>query len=210
MLPTSTGHLTPTVAHRTSGRTALTVRDRAFRSASAYPLDMSCRATAGALLILVAGPFAAGACTTGVEAEKAESPVGRTAAEDGERAACGPSRAREDLERFLRSSSMDGDSIVATFIAPEPGFQWFSTRNRLGMEVATDRSSLGRYFDERRARHVRQQLDSFRFNGVDAGHANLSFAITETSASGQLTYPGKGAIECASGKIVVWSEGAPQ
>lgn len=98
---------------------------------------------------------------------------------------------------------------MATFIAGEPEFQWFSTRERTGMEVAADRSSLARYLEERRQRQVKQHLDEFQFNGVDGEHANFGFVITEGAGEANVTYPGKGAIHCSSGRIIVWSEGAP-
>lgn len=77
------------------------------------------------------------------------------------------------------------------------------------MEVSADRSTLARYLDERRQRQISQRLDEFQFNGIDGGHANFGFVITEAAGEVNVTYPGKGAIHCSSGKIIVWSEGAP-
>jgi len=113
------------------------------------------------------------------------------------------------ISRFLGSEETDGDALVAAFVAPEPEFEWFSTRDRLGMEVAADRRSLAQYLTDRRRHGVRQHLTEFDFNGIDGEHANFSFVLDEGVGETILTYWGKGAVHCESGKIIVWSEGTP-
>lgn len=114
------------------------------------------------------------------------------------------------VSRFLSSDEADGDELVAMFVVPEPEFEWFSAQDRKGMDVAADRDSLADYLTERRRRGVRQHLSDFRFNGIDGDHANFWFTLAEGVGEKALIYSGKGAIHCESGKIIVWSEGAPR
>lgn len=142
--------------------------------------------------------------------EEQEAPVTATSAVDGAGgAACTTPGTRYLVERFLGDETTDAEKVVATYIAPEPLFQWFSTRERIGKEAA-NRSSLAGYFEERRRRGVRQRLETLTVSEVDAGHANFTFVITESTEAGSVVYPGKGATDCQSGKFIVWSEGSPQ
>jgi hypothetical protein len=97
-------------------------------------------------------------------------------------------------------------AVVDVYVAPEPAFQWFSTRIE---PDAMDRSSLSGYLEKRREQDLQQHVAEFTFNGVDGGHANFGFVIRESSPGGTLRYPGKGAIDCTTGKLIVWSEGSP-
>ena len=107
------------------------------------------------------------------------------------------------------ASERSADEVVATFIAAEPRFEWFSTRERIGTDVATERGTLAAYLDDRKRRGIVQRLEELTFNGIDGDHANVSFAIIETAGEATVTYPGKAAIDCETEKIMVWSEGGP-
>lgn len=122
--------------------------------------------------------------------------------------ACTDDGARQLVEAFL-ASDREPDDTVASFVAPEPRFEWFSTRERSGMDVAADRSTLAAYIMDRRTRGVTQRLDELTFNGIDDGHANISFVIGESTSETTVTYPGKAAIDCGTEKLMLWSEGAP-
>lgn len=121
---------------------------------------------------------------------------------------CSSATSRDLVARFLRADRADAKAVVELFIAPEPAFEWFSTRDRIQPE-AMNRSSLSSYLAEREERNVHQSLEEFTFNGVDGGHGNFAFVIRESTLTESVRYPGKGAVDCTSGKLIVWSEGSP-
>lgn len=163
----------------------------------------------GALRAVLGVSLVAVAATCSGSEKNGPSPVTATHAVDGAQgSACTKAGARDLVERFLADETSDVGQLVATFIAPEPLFQWFSTRDRLGPQ-STGRSSLAAYLEERRRRGVRQRLETFNFSGTEVGHTNFTFVIAESSGAGRVVYPGKGAIDCRSGRFIVWSEGSP-
>lgn len=141
------------------------------------------------------------------ESQKAATPPDHGAAKAA--SACTSAGARDLISRFLADHSNSGD-LVEVFIAPEPDFEWFSTRDRVGMELAGDRPSLAPYLAERRRQGVEQHLAEFQFNGIDGDHANVSFTLAEGAGEDAVEYSGKAAIHCSTGKFIVWSEGTPR
>ena len=114
--------------------------------------------------------------------------------------ACAP--AEPLVRRFIAAPGDAADDLIA----PEPAFEWYSARDRVG-DAASDRSSLATYLAGRR-QQATQRLVEFQDNGVDGAHRNFSFVIDETARdTTTVRFPGKGASIC-SGLIVVRSEGA--
>jgi hypothetical protein len=116
-------------------------------------------------------------------------------------AACTSSGTRALITEFLAAPTL-------RLIAPSGVFKWFSTRERIDPS-ASDRSTLQAYLTDRAKRGVTQRLQEFHFNGVQAGHANFDFTLEESATGNTINYPGKGAVHCATGTIMVWSEGGP-
>lgn len=140
------------------------------------------------------------------------SPMSSSTVEPTRTDACTSTGSRQLVEEFLdrAESGEDARLLVKTFIAEEPEFQWFSTRERIGMATAEDRSSLAQYLEDRRRRGVAQEIERFSFNAFDEdrGIGHFDFTIVETSdGETELRYPGKGALACDVAKIIVWSEG---
>lgn len=150
-------------------------------------------------------------CSDGRDQSRLAGPSGvvRDGETDERESACTSDGARLVVERFLGADHADAEAVVDAYIAPESAFQWFSTRERIAPD-ALDRSSLSGYLSDRHRRQVQQDLEDFTFNGVDGGHGNFGFTLRESSPDAVLHYPGKGAVDCVSGKLMVWSEGAPR
>ena len=101
------------------------------------------------------------------------------------------------------------ERAVQEYIAPEPDFQWFSGEGRIGPD-AHDRDTLTEFLNNRYAGHAGYELEHFQHNGVEPERniANFEFRIQHSQGDTTSTFPGKGAVDCDSGRIVVWSEGA--
>jgi hypothetical protein len=129
--------------------------------------------------------------------------------------ACQPLEAAELARDFLAAISQGDDAAIAAILTPEPRFMWYSAslddHNHAAFDVAETRTLLQRraqahedgqllalsvWFDpRRRLGHIAYAL-TLRADDVRPG-ADGSDRLVE----------GKGAIDCASGTIMVWSMG---
>ena len=122
--------------------------------------------------------------------------------------ACSRNGARELVERFLSaySGGSNNVSLADRFFAPEDRFQWFYDAVTRHGEEAQDRSSLDSYLAQQHTSGDSLQLMNFSFNGYrsedNTGHFEMVLSRSE------LVLEGKGAIDCDSGKIMVWVVGA--
>ncbi len=118
--------------------------------------------------------------------------------------ACSSKGARELVEEFLSAYSTGSSSASLTdrFFAPDDRFQWFYDALTRHGEEATDRSSLDSYFAQQHASGDNLRLVSFSYGYRDednTGHFRMVLSRNE------LVLNGKGAIDCDSGKIMVWA-----
>ena len=101
---------------------------------------------------------------------------------------------------------MNNVSLADRFFAPEDRFQWFYDAVTRHGEEAQDRSSLDSYLAQQHTSGDSLQLMNFSFNGYrsedNTGHFEMVLSRSE------LVLEGKGAIDCDSGKIMVWVVGA--
>lgn len=119
---------------------------------------------------------------------------------------CSSEGARELVEEFLFAYSTGSSSASLTdrFFAPDDRFQWFYDALTRHGEEATDRSDLDSYFAQQQAGGDNLRLVDFSYGHRDednTGHFGMVLSRNEMVLSG------KGAIDCASGKIMVWATG---
>lgn len=123
---------------------------------------------------------------------------------------CTAEAVRQSVDRFVAAMN-DGDAAIAeALVAPSLRFGWFSVDSeRLGSD-AKDRSTLGSYLRNRVDALEQTELLEFDFSSYRAqdrtGHFAFRFAQRSTDY-GDATVIGKGAIDCDTGLIIVWSVG---
>ncbi len=114
------------------------------------------------------------------------------------------------MDGFIEAMN-DGDSAAAdALVAPILRFGWFSVNSeRIGRD-AQNRSTLGSYLRSRVKVEEQTELVEFGVSSYRAedrtGHFAFRFAQRSTDY-GEATVVGKGAIDCDSGLIIVWSVG---
>jgi hypothetical protein len=130
----------------------------------------------------------------------------------GSTAACTPAATRVTLHRFVADIDRGEASAAAQLFAPEPLFQWYSTRapgRRLGAQ-AYDRGTLASYFKARVRAHEHLRLTKLDAR-YDAGRhiVNFSGKLVRTADGLQSNAPHwfKGAAACMQfgPSIIVWS-----
>ena len=167
------------------------------------------RRLASALLL---GLIIGSSCSGAQEATPAGTPEDTRAAafeESSTSKACSAVGARELVESFLSaySTGSSGASLADRFFAPDDRFQWFHDALTRPGEEAGDRSGLDAYFAQQQASGDTLQLVSFSYSGHRAADNTGHFGMV--LARDELVVPGKGAIDCGSGKIMVWALGPP-
>lgn len=127
---------------------------------------------------------------------------------------CRPGAVGELLVDFVHAVNSGGEPIDDYFVSD---MQWFSVTTgnpRAGGShfVAYDKRKLRRYFEERAALHERWRLiavDVAYERRRNLGHISYFIERSADDLKGfERRALGKGAIDCATGKIVVWSMGA--
>ena len=122
-------------------------------------------------------------------------------------------RTRHVIAAFLSAYNAGTPNITDRFIAPAGQFQWYGAPDRVFPDnpASMDRETLPAYFAAKHAAGERLELRDFSFNGstynADIHDWILNFGYTLTHTVGDSNpkaAPGKGALGCKSGKIVVW------
>lgn len=123
---------------------------------------------------------------------------------------CSDDGARELVENFLSAYVLgqSGDHLADRFFASDDRFEWYSdTPTRVG-EEAKNRESLDAYFVRQHMNGDSLTLVDFSYSGYrgedDTGHFGM--VLSRMKQSEQL-FIGKGAIDCSSGTIIVWTVG---
>jgi hypothetical protein len=121
------------------------------------------------------------------------------------------------LARISRAVTIGNVMTLNAAFARAPDFRWYSDGSsgspRLGVQ-STDRATLLHYFADRHRHRERVSLVAVSVAPRSSGQiADLLWVVrrTATDLPSRLGFsPGKGAIDCHSGKITVWSFGSPQ
>jgi hypothetical protein len=162
---------------------------------------------------------ALGGCTADAEEPREEAPaavprgdVVVTRDDSSLPGACRPGRLAARIGDFLEAISR-GDPAAARYVAPSGG--WYSvTEGRARHFVAYDRAKLARYFSRRHEHGERMRLREVAVgfaNGL--GHIELQVErraddLRALGVVGSLAH-GKGAVNCSTRQVVVWSMGMP-
>ena len=128
---------------------------------------------------------------------------------------CQPRLAAELVQRFLLAISRGDDPTIVSILAPEPRFQWYSAsfddHSPAAFSVSEARALLQRRaaaHEEGRLLTLSVQFDPRR----GMGHIAYALAlhaddVRPASDGSDRLVEGKGAIDCATGKLMVWSMG---
>jgi hypothetical protein len=123
---------------------------------------------------------------------------------------CTADRVQETVELFLDALSTGDASGADAMVVGEPRFQWFSVSpERLDAE-ASNRDSLSTFFATQVADSYQAEVQSFGFNFYRSEDrtGNFEFRLAQRSDSvGTSAVSGKGAIDCDSGLVMVWTVG---
>ena len=127
---------------------------------------------------------------------------------------CRPRPLARRIDSFLDAFNR-GDPSAARFVAPEraPNGGWYSVTDGGSRHfVATDRTTVARYFARRHARGERLRLLELTV-GFGHGFGQIEFRLDRRADDlrrhGITTAIawGKGGVDCSTGQIVVWSVG---
>ena len=110
------------------------------------------------------------------------------------------------VQSFLAGYNSGETNLTARFIVEPDRFQWYSEPPDRLDSAAFDRSTLDSYLATRHEDGHHLEVSEFRFNGyrpIDrTGH--FGFVVLQDA---KVQVDGKGAVDCVSGKIMVWSLG---
>jgi hypothetical protein len=130
--------------------------------------------------------------------------------------ACRPRALALRIGDFLDAFNR-GDPSAARFVAPEraPNGGWYSvTEGRVRHFVAYDRAKLARYFARRHEHGERMRLLELAV-GFANGLGHIEFQVDRRADDlrrlgvvGTVAH-GKGAVDCSTRQVVVWSMGMP-
>ena len=128
--------------------------------------------------------------------------------------ACRPQSVARLVLDFFGAFNRGDDRELSRLLAPEPAFQWYSAPGPDGKVDATYRPSAARTYLAERHRHGERlqlvMIDVSYEKERDIGH--VSYVITRQANDLEpIGDPGlvvgKGAIDCGSGTVAVWSMG---
>lgn len=119
---------------------------------------------------------------------------------------CAEQLTGDTVESFIAAYTNGDPDLTDRFFADEGKFQWYSEPPDRLHEAAHDRASLDQYLSDRHAEGDRLRLVELNHNGYRSfdktGHFDFSVRRNEVD-----DVIGKGAIDCLSGGIMVWSLG---
>lgn len=118
---------------------------------------------------------------------------------------CDPSGTEAIVTDFLADISADDVTAAAALFAEPPAFRWYSDASRTGPD-SYDRTTLPDHLASVAAATTTVTLVGFDYNGrTDVG--NFAYVLSSTDTDGNTVQDrGKGAVQCSTGFIVVWSQ----
>jgi hypothetical protein len=141
------------------------------------------------LVIIMATALLTGACA------KSESPES-----SGDN--CSAEAVAGSVDSFVLAYNEGAPDPAVRFFAGPDRFQWYSENPYRNNEAAFDLSTLDAYLASRHAAGHRLVIDGPYFVEYRAEDRTGHFTFV---AEGAATIAGKGAIDCDTGKIMVWS-----
>ena len=123
---------------------------------------------------------------------------------------CGADEVRASVERLITAMNVGDAAAADAVVAPKPRFQWFSVDPERSNSDATDRASLREFLGAQVAAGQQTELISFDFTFYRAEDrtGNFAFRLAQRSSEAQPTEAaGKGAVDCDTGLIMVWTVG---
>ena len=123
---------------------------------------------------------------------------------------CSANEVRDSVERLVAAIDVEDAAAVDAVVASEPRFQWFSVNPERLDADASDRASLREFLGAQVAASQEAELISFDFTFYRAEDrtGNFAFRLAQHSREAQPTEAaGKGAVDCDTGLIMVWSVG---
>ncbi len=106
------------------------------------------------------------------------------------------------VESFVLAYNEGAPDLAGRFFAGPDRFQWYSENPYRNNEAAYDLSTLDAYLASRRAAGHRLAINGPYFVEYSAEDRIGHFTFVAEEAA---TVAGKGAIDCDTGKIMVWS-----
>lgn len=125
---------------------------------------------------------------------------------------CDPAQTSALVNRFLAAFNRGDQATLNNVVwSGRLYFNWYAVTSGPGVRVdpeARRRDTLMRYFAERHAAGERLVLAGLKLNGVTSGaYRNFEFHLLRSAddlPGGQVTYAGKGASSCATGRLITW------
>ena len=123
---------------------------------------------------------------------------------------CSAQAVRDSVERFVAAMNAGDVAAADAAVAPKSQFGWFSVDPERLNDAAHDRASLREFLAAQVTAGQQVKLISFNFtsfrNEDQTGH--FGFRLAQRSGAEPPTEAvGKGAIDCDTGLVMVWSVG---
>jgi hypothetical protein len=95
-------------------------------------------------------------------------------------------------------------------VAPEPRFEWFAVHPERWDTDTSDRSSLREYLEARATTGQRTEIIAFELTFYREADrtGNFRFTLAQRTAEQATEASGKGAVDCDTGLIMVWTVGS--
>jgi hypothetical protein len=129
---------------------------------------------------------------------------------------CRPAQTTALVNRFLTAFNRGDRAVLNNQLwGGKLYFNWYAVTTDPGSRIdvqARRRDTLMSYFAARHAAGERLVLTSLKLNGVTAGgYRNFEFHLLRSAddqQDGGVSYAGKGASSCATGRLITWVMGA--
>lgn len=131
------------------------------------------------------------------------APAGATPSPAQTRDSCAGDRIQRLVSDFLTDYNSGTAGLADRYFAAAPSFQWYSEPPSRLSGAAYDRTTLEAYLQGRHAEGDRLTLASLQPNAVKDNIGNFGFVVRR----GVTDLQSKGAVDCGSGKFIVWSLG---
>jgi hypothetical protein len=115
---------------------------------------------------------------------------------------CSPDAVGAIVDSFVTAYNGGQTGLTDRFFAEPDRFQWYSENHYRNNDEARDRSTLEAYLARRHSEGHRLELTHFAFGAYRDVDRTGHFTFVAADAA---TPVGKGAIDCDTGRIMVWS-----